>query len=123
MKHLRMIIAGLWLFIGIAIAVYCILDIQRALGQRLTGEVYAALMFFGFSMVAISGAFGTIRHGRWGPSVLYVGSTFGIFYGGLYWLFGGIEDTGCIYATGVGFLIVLSLATLIGVRKEVHHNL
>ena len=120
MKFLRMLIAGVWLFLGSALAIYSIVDIRIALGQSLRSEVYAALIFFGFSIVAISGAFGTIRHGQWGPPLLYIGSAFGVFYGGLYWL-GGVEDTGWSYATGVGLLILLSLATFVGVQPEVRH--
>lgn len=119
MKRLRVAIASVWLAVGAAIGASCIADIHTALGQRRTSEVHAALIFLVFSAVAVSGGFDTIRQGRWGPIVLYVGSAFGLLYGGLYWLFGGVEDTGWLYASGVGALILLSLATLVGVRQEV----
>jgi len=58
--------------------VSCIADIHNALGQRRTSEVRAAVVFLVFSAVVVSGGFATIRHGRWAPVILYVGSDFGL---------------------------------------------
>jgi hypothetical protein len=123
MKRLRLVIASIWLAIATAIGVSCIADIYSASRQGRRSEVYAALIFLAFSVVGISGALLTLRNRRWGPPILYVGSAFGLFYGGLYWLFGGAEDTGWLYASAVGILILLSVVTLIGVRREVPHGL
>src|ERR1017187_1314666 len=122
MKRIRVIIASIWLVIVAAIGVSCIADICSASRQGRTSEVHAAVIFLVFSVVGLSGALVTIRNGRWGPLVLYLGSAFGVFYGGLYWLFGGVEHTGWLYASAVSLLILLSLVTLIGVRREVHHG-
>ena len=123
MKRLRLIIASIWLVIATAIGIFCIADIYSASRDGRGSEVHAALIFLGFSVVGFSGALLTLRNRRWGPPILYVGSALGLFYGGLYWLFGGVEDTGWVYASAVGILILLSLVTLLGVRREVRHGL
>ena len=120
MKYFRLAIASVWLLIGAAIGVWCIIDVFTA---SYRGEVIAAVIFLVFACLGVSGSLATIRNGRWGPPILYIGSLFGLFYGGIYWFFGGMEDTGWLYAAGVGLLVLLSLATLVGVRREVQHGL
>ena len=123
MKRLRLIIASVWLVIATAIGMSCIADIYSASHRGRNSEVHAALIFLGFSVVGISGAFLTLRNRRLGPPILYVGSAYGLWEGSTYGLCGGGADTGRLYASAVGILILLSLATLIGVRREVHHGL
>ena len=123
MKRLRLIVASIWLLTATAIGISCVVDIYSASHEGRNSEVHAALIFLGFSVVGISGAFLTLRNRRGGALILYIGSAFGLSYGGLYWLFGGVEDTGWLYASGVGVLILLSLVTLFGVRREVDHGL
>jgi hypothetical protein len=122
-KRLRLTIASVWLVTSGAIGISCIADVYSASHQGRNSEVHAALLFLAFSVVGISGALLTLSNRSWGPAVLYVGSAFGLLYGGLYWLFGGVEDTGWLYASAVGALILLSLVTLAGVRRGVHHGL
>lgn len=123
MKRLRFTITLVWLLVGAAVGIFCIRDIYSASRQGYRGEIHAALIFLVFAAFWVSGAVVTMRNRKWGPPILYVGSAFGLLYAGLYWLFGGVEDTGWLYASGVLFLIVLSVVTLVGVRREVPHGL
>jgi hypothetical protein len=105
-----------------ALGVSCIADVYGALCERRSSEVHAALIVLVFSALAVLGAYETMRKRRWGPPVLLVIAAFGILYGGLYWLFGGVEDTGWLYAATVGILILLSLVTLVCVRRDVQQG-
>ena len=129
MKRARAIIGWIWLITGTAIGLSCLADIYTVLGQHNRGETNAALIFLGFSCVAAFGGYRTLRHKRWAFPTLCVSSLFGLVYGSLYWLFGGIEDTGWIYAAAVGALILLSaatpivwLVTLASVQQEVQRD-
>jgi hypothetical protein len=131
MRSLSVILCKVWLVAGFAVWFYWIgvtglwLDWIRwafhmTSPPRQHGSLLPvmSLMFFAFASAGVFGALLTLKNRGWGPPILYVNSAFGLLYGAVFLLAGGISDTGLPYAIAVGLIIVLSWATLFGVRRD-----
>jgi hypothetical protein len=121
-KSTRIVLIWIWLIVGSALGLYCAMCGFRAIADSDTGETQAAIASLLFAVVVVLGAVEAKRGRRFGVPLLHVASVLGLLYSVVYWLFGGIIYSGLRYALLVGSLLVLSVITLVALRREARHE-
>ena len=112
-------IGWFWLIFGVGFTADSAIGFYRLFDHTDLGRLLQIkLPEFGFCiLVLVASVLFLMRH-RWGRRLVKTVSVLLLIYGGMYVLFGGLEDRGAFYTLVVFFTTAASLMSLITLRKS-----